>query len=119
VISVELRFGWFDLNQRSANDFKLSAEHFDFVQVAAVILAEIIQPVHEIFDAVVLDASGRDAENPELHIVLVRLSRCSYYFPKTLIAALLCCSGVAHSGGRLLAFGFWNYVLRVPLWLTA
>jgi hypothetical protein len=68
VISVGLRFGWFDLNHRSSNDFKLSTEHFDFVQVAAVILAEIIQPVHEIFYAVVLDASGRDAENPELHI---------------------------------------------------
>jgi hypothetical protein len=70
VISVELRFGWFDLNQRSANDFKLSAEHFDFVQVAAVILAEIIQAVYEIFRAGVLAAAGRDAENlPQLFLL--------------------------------------------------
>jgi hypothetical protein len=59
--------GSLDSKPPSPNDFELSTERFDLLQVATVILTEIVQPAHEIFRAGTLNASGRDAENlPQL-----------------------------------------------------
>jgi hypothetical protein len=47
-----------------------------------------------------------------MDFVLKNAPRLAFHFPKTLIAALLRCSGVAHSGGRLLALVILDSSLR-------